>query len=154
VSTSCVVFQVNSTVTGVGATISGVTIENGLNTASSGGGISNYGTLAVTDSSLVNNVGALGDGGGIYNNGTMTVSNSSLVNNESSSGGGGIFNDTGGTMTVSNSSLSGNESVRTGRRHRQPRHANGDRQHIVGEYIGVGGRGRRDRQRRHPDHEQ
>jgi hypothetical protein len=108
------VFQVDSTVTGVGATISGVTIENGFNSTSSGGGISNYGTLAVTDSSLVKNGGGFLYGGGIYNNGTMTVSNCSLVDNESSTGGGGIFNDTGGTMTVSNSSLSGNESVGLG----------------------------------------
>jgi len=82
---ACQVFHVNS---GVTATISGLTIANGYNSA--------------------------GSGGGIYNNGTMTVSNSSLVNNESSLGGGGIFNDTGGTMTVSNSSLSGNESVGLG----------------------------------------
>jgi sugar lactone lactonase YvrE len=128
---ACTVFQVNS---GVTATISGVTIENG--SSSNGGGIANTGTLTVSDSILslnssssvgggiYNLAGALtlidstlsgnlsAQGGGIYNQATLTVTNSTLSGNRSSSGGGGIFNQ--GTLTVSNSTLSGNSDSTQG----------------------------------------
>jgi hypothetical protein len=100
---ACQVFVVNTAVT---ATISGVTIENG---------ICSYSPMSPMCLS----------GGGIQNSGTLTVSNSTLSGNSAGVGelGGGIFNY-GGTLTVSNSTLSGNSGTTLGigrrRRHLQP----------------------------------
>ena len=110
------VFQVDFTVTGRGATISGVTIKDGLN-LTSGGGIYNEGTLTVSKSTVSGNFAVpppLGTsytcGGGIYNQGRLTVSNSTVSENgadsDNSSAGGGICNE--GTMVVSNSIISDN----------------------------------------------
>jgi len=118
---ACQVFVVNTAVT---ATISGVTIENGICSYSpmspmclSGGGIQNSGTLTVSNSTLSGNSAGVGElGGGIFNDnsGTLTVSNSTLSGNSggvhTSTGGGGIFNNPGGTVTVSNSTLSANSA--------------------------------------------
>jgi hypothetical protein len=118
---ACRVFQIDS---GVTATLSGMTIENGSVTCDdkdigslcySGGGILNSGTLTVSNSTLSNNSAvqlAGSRGGAIFNdNGTLTVSNSTLAGN-SAAGGGGIFNAyNSGTVTVSNSTLSGNSAV-------------------------------------------
>jgi CSLREA domain-containing protein len=74
-----------------GAThIVNLTIANG-NSASVGGGISNHGTLTVTNSTFSGN-GAVFGGGGIFNAilGTLTVTNSTFSGN-SASVGGGIF---------------------------------------------------------------
>jgi hypothetical protein len=54
----------------VNSTISG-------NTASTGGGVHNYATLTVTNSTITNN-----DGGGIYSDGTTTVHNTIIAGNE------------------------------------------------------------------------
>ena len=157
-ATACQVFVVNAAVT---ATISGVTIENGICTNSpiclSGGGIQNSGTLTVSNSTLSGNSAGVGElGGGIFNSsgGTLTVSNSTLSGNSggvyTSNGGGGIFND-GGTLTVSNSTLSAN-SADPRRRHLQRRHADNEQQHPVDQH-----RRRRPRRRylqhRHPNDE-
>lgn len=92
---------------GVSATISGVTIENGSSSSfNRGSGISNEGTLSVSNSTLSGNSGSLG--GGIFNGGTLTLSNSTLSGNFVSNNGGGILND--GTLTVNNSTLSGNSA--------------------------------------------
>jgi hypothetical protein len=118
---ACQVFVVNAAVT---ATISGVTIENGICSNSpichSGGGIQNSGTLTVSNSTLSGNSAGVGElGGGIFNSsgGTLTVSNSTLSGNSggvyTSNAGGGIFND-GGTLTVSNSTLSANSADQGG----------------------------------------
>jgi len=45
-----------------------------------GGGISNYGTLTITDSTIAGNGCGL-SGGGIYNFGTLTITNSTVSNN-------------------------------------------------------------------------
>jgi hypothetical protein len=95
--------------------ISGLTIANGDVGDGYGGGISNYGTLTVSNSILFGNTADVAHaldnsyGGGIYNAGTLTVSNSTLsVNtlNGLNIYGGGIYN--AGTLTVSNSTLAGN----------------------------------------------
>ena len=79
-------------------TISGLTIEDGLGVipvphgpASNGGGIFNFGTLTVKDSTVTNNA-ALGSGGGIYNAGTLTIKDSSVSDNTAGEAGGGIYN--------------------------------------------------------------
>ncbi len=124
--------QVFSVGTGVSVTIAGLTIAHG--SSSAGGGIDNYGTLTVSDSTLSSNSasnlgGAIvnegkltvkdstlssnegkGSGGGIYNFGTLTITDSTLSRN-SANAGGGIYND--GTLTISDSTLSSN-SANTG----------------------------------------
>ena len=104
---------------GITATISGVTIENGR-TSIFGGGIYNGGTLTVTNSTLSGNSAGTGAGagGGIWNDygATATVSNSTFSGNTASGStastgagaGGGIYN--GGTLTVTNSTFSGNST--------------------------------------------
>src|SRR5229473_3483470 len=99
---------------GVTATIQDMTIQNGSAPAFGGGGILNYGTLTLSNSTLSGN-SATYDGGGILNNGrgTVTISNSRLSGNSASGGyyasGGGIFNS--GTATISNSTLSDNRAT-------------------------------------------
>jgi predicted outer membrane repeat protein len=111
------VFVVES---GVTATISALTIENG-SVAIGGGGINNTGTLTVTDS-IISDSSATHDGGGIYSDGTLTITNSSVSDNSTTGsaivtgggntggGGGGIYNDSGGSLTITNSSVSNNDA--------------------------------------------
>ena len=73
-----------------------------------GGGICNYGTLTVQNSTFADNSATgRGIGGGIFNQGTLTVLSSSFTGN-SSSNGGGINNNVRGTLTMVNTTLSGN----------------------------------------------
>ena len=91
------VVTVNAGVTGV--TLHDLTIENGAD------GISNSGTLTLTDSTVSGNSGP-----GIFNEGggPMTVIDSTITKNSNSPGfGGGIENNTG-TITVIASTISGN----------------------------------------------
>ena len=80
--------------------------------ASTGGGIYNYGTMTVADSTISGNTAITDLGGGIYNHsGTMTVTDSTISGNKATSSGargGGIYNY--GTMTVTGSTISGNTS--------------------------------------------
>jgi uncharacterized repeat protein (TIGR02543 family) len=121
---------------GITATISGLTIEDG--NASSGGGIYNKGTLTLTNSTLSSNTASNGwgagllaavgsqtnvvdstfsdnlasiDGGGIFNYGTLTVSASTFSGDKAINGdGGGIYNFYQETMSVRNSTLSDNSA--------------------------------------------
>ncbi|NOT55931.1 MAG: hypothetical protein HOP18_15135 [Deltaproteobacteria bacterium] len=88
--------------------ISGLTIRNG--SGDFGGGISNAGTVTVSNSTFSGN-SATFEGGGIFNGpaGTVAVSNSTFSGNSADSDGGGIFNSFG-TVTVSNSTFSGNSA--------------------------------------------
>ena len=113
------IFGVNS---GVTATISGLTIEDGTN-----GGISNAGTLTVADCLIRSNKGGgvvnggnltvvnsvLSDneadvGGAINNTGTAAITNSTILHNSAKTGG-GIYND--GSVTITNSSITGNTAT-------------------------------------------
>jgi len=99
--------------TGVTATISGVTIENGHGVTSGsfsqGGGIFNYGSLTVADTTVSDNSADFG--GGIYSNGTLTVSNSTVSDNTASNGwGGGVLSDSGATSTITDSTVADNNS--------------------------------------------
>jgi uncharacterized protein YjbI with pentapeptide repeats len=91
------------------ATLDGLTITGG--NALYGGGILNFGTATVANSTLSGNT-ANYRGGGISNFGTATVTNSTLSGN-SAFGGGGIYSGGSGdfaTATVTNSTLSGNSA--------------------------------------------
>jgi len=109
------------------ATVRGSTFTN--NTASHfGGGISNSGTLTVSDSTFTGN--SSGFGGGISNiqtitstgivPATLTVSDSTFTGNSTFTGigtsafGGGLGNGIGGTATVSDSTFTSNSAVKGG----------------------------------------
>jgi hypothetical protein len=78
------------------------------NTASLGGGILNDGgTLTLANSTVSENTALLG--GGISNQGTVTLANSTVSENGGGDGG-GIFN-AGGTLTLTNSTVSGNDGA-------------------------------------------
>ena len=93
---------------GVNVGISGMTIANGLTSASgSGGGINNHGTLVLSGATITGNQAS--DGGGIYNDGTATVRHSIIFRNQPNlvQSGGGIYNS--GTLTVSDTRISSNQ---------------------------------------------
>lgn len=76
--------------------------------AEQGGGVMNYGTLAVTDSVVVRDNKAK-DGGGIYNRGTLTLSgNSSVSQNEAKDDGGAVYNDEGSVTMSGQAKLTNN----------------------------------------------
>jgi hypothetical protein len=90
---------------GVTATLSGLTISHGSahNEGDFGGGIVNYGTVTVSDSTIAFDSAYLG--GGINNLGTMTVSDSTISNDSAGLDGGGIDNNYLNTLTVSDSTI-------------------------------------------------
>lgn len=82
------------------------------NSAVNGGGVRNYGTLTIYNSTLINNTSGLG-GGGIYNSGVVTINSSTLSSNStlySYATGGGITNSNGGTLILNNCTLSNNSA--------------------------------------------
>ncbi len=109
------VFTISS---GVVVSMSGLNIRHGRITSTSyyGGGISNNGTLTITDSEINNNT-AGGGGGGIDNVGTTTAQRISVYNNTVSYMGGGLLNNyniaAGGYFVVENSTVYGNRQTST-----------------------------------------
>ncbi len=102
-------YRILTVASGVTASISGLTITNG---AADGGGISNSGTLTVSNSTISGNTAIFsGSGGGVLNSGTLTVDNSTISGNSAGIGG-GISG--GGIMTISNSTISGNVASNLG----------------------------------------
>ena len=103
------VFQVNA---GASLTLNALTISNGFGSPNAnfggnvGGGIANFGTLNISNSTLSGNAAQFG--GGILNEGTVSINNSTLSGNAVYFDGGGLYNDNGGTVNISNSTLSGN----------------------------------------------
>lgn len=113
------------------ATVSGVTIQNGLvdQIGSAGAGVVNFGALVLEDVAVSDNHADISSdslnpapsGGGILNQGTMTIRRSSVSANSvetsqtAASGatiamarGGGLFNT--GTLTIERSTISGNST--------------------------------------------
>jgi hypothetical protein len=101
-------FSVNS---GVAFTVQDVTIADGKGSLPAAGGITNFGTVTVTNGTFTGN-SADADGGGISNFGTLTVTNSTFSNNAVPRQGAGILNY--GTLTVINSTFTGNSADRGG----------------------------------------
>jgi len=100
---------------GITVALTRLTLQDGNAGGGDGGGISNQGTLTLTQCILSGNhadnspVG----GGGIFNDGTLTLNQSTLSGNHADngpggSGGGGIRNN--GTLTLNQSTLSGNHA--------------------------------------------
>lgn len=76
------------------------------------GGITNHGTLTISNSIISGNATA-GDGGGIYNDGTLTLTGS-IVDSNSALEGGGIVNSLNSTLTITNSTFSNNTGIPAG----------------------------------------
>lgn len=93
------VFNVNSGI----VSVSNLTVQNGFS-GLKGGGISNSGTLTVTNSAISGNSATFG--GGIDNAGSLSVINSTIEGNSVSNLGGGIYNN--GTLTVTTSTIATN----------------------------------------------
>jgi hypothetical protein len=111
------VLAINS---GVTVNITGVTIENGSvrggsKLDESGGGILNFGTLSIDQSTISDNRAAAG-GGGIANHGTLTITNSTVSRNQAAYGGGILTQSAPNlaTLTMINSTVSGNLAVSSG----------------------------------------
>jgi parallel beta-helix repeat protein len=114
------IFEVDGA--GTTATLSGMTISNGIGVRFSngypfgggdyydgtGGGVLNFGRLTISGCTLSGNRAGGGPGGAIANFGTLAVSGCTLSNNSAFAEGGGIYNASGGTVTVSGCTLSGN----------------------------------------------
>ncbi|MEO0853318.1 MAG: choice-of-anchor Q domain-containing protein, partial [Cyanobacteria bacterium J06648_11] len=81
------------------------------NSANFGAGIGNLGTIAIANSSITGNFGS--HGGGLYSNQSASVTNSTLSGNSASARGGAIYNRYG-TIDVINSTISGNTAVNGG----------------------------------------
>jgi hypothetical protein len=107
------VFQVNS---GITATLSALTIEDGNAGSGNGGGLLNMGKAILDGVRLTGNNAR--HGAGIYSSGNLTVQNSTLDNNGAfsnfSGSGGGIYNASFGVATLSNSTISGNSAWNQG----------------------------------------
>ena len=69
--------------------LDGLTIQDGLASFASGGGVLNNGTTHITDSVVTNNSAPGGFGGGICNNGTMTIDHSTISDNHADGAGSG-----------------------------------------------------------------
>jgi parallel beta-helix repeat protein len=108
------IFQVSS---GATVIISGLTIANGSDNGTGGGGIlNNGGTVTVSNCELVNNTanGSNGGGGILNNGGTLTVSGNTFLGNQANSGNGGAINNNGGTLAVSYSTFDNNTASGNG----------------------------------------
>ena len=84
-----------------------------------GGGIQNYGTLIVSNSTFSNNTAVTEDGGALSNSGAATISNSTISGNTAGDEGGGLYTEIGdlsgiGTLEVINSTISGNSAYQYG----------------------------------------
>jgi CSLREA domain-containing protein len=92
---------------GVSVKLTSLTLRNGK-TDGTGGGLKNFGTLALTDCTVAGNSAALG-GGGIDNQGQLTLTHGTVANNSTPRLGGGIYNSHG-TLTLANSLVTGNSA--------------------------------------------
>src|SRR5439155_200400 len=92
---------------GVTATISGITIKSGSDRY--GAGVTNSGTLTLTNCTISDNHASIW-GGGIYNIfGTLTLANSTVSGNFATWAGGGTLSLT--ALTMINDTLSGNSAL-------------------------------------------
>ncbi len=86
--------------------LNNLTVADG--NAAAGGGVSNLGTLTVTNSTFSKNSATVYDGGAINNQNLLTVNYCTFTDNSAASLGGAIYNSGTGTTNVTNSTFSGN----------------------------------------------
>lgn len=113
------VLQVGTDASGlVAATISGVTIHYGGNTAGGNGtGILVYTSgslLTLNDSSVADNAASSGGGSGIVIEGTVTLNDSAVADNTAAASGGGIVVASGATLTAIRTAIRDNTSGSNG----------------------------------------
>ena len=95
--------------------VNGLTIASG--SQQYGGGLLNFGTLTVTNTTFANNTASTNGGGGIYNVGVLTVSSCSFTGNAvvtNASAGGAIDNISSGSATITNCTFTGNTANSSG----------------------------------------
>jgi len=97
-------FRILAVAIGGDLTLDNVRLRNGNLPTNNGGGISNAGSLTVSNSTISGN--SADYGGGIGGQGTLTVINSLITGNRSVHDGAGI--NSGGTLEVTSSTFSGN----------------------------------------------
>ena len=100
--------RVFNIVSGADATITGVNITGGGNSA-----ILNNSALTINNSALFNNTSG-GNGGAILNNGTLTTTNTTIAGNSAQGNGGAIFNSPTATLSSLNSTIVGNVATAGG----------------------------------------
>jgi hypothetical protein len=97
-----------------------VLVENSTitgNVSADGGGIFNYGSLVVKNSTIIfNSTDEVQPGGGILNVGSAEIVNSTIAKNSGGflGGGGGLFNSSSGRVSIINSTIRENISSRLG----------------------------------------
>jgi hypothetical protein len=97
-------YRIFTVPTGATVGISGLTVSDGQDS-----GISNAGTLTLSNATLRDN--SAGEGGGLYNSGTATVAACTFTGNHGDWSGSALYNI--GTLTLSNSTVSGNICLST-----------------------------------------
>ncbi|HEX9001081.1 MAG TPA: putative Ig domain-containing protein, partial [Blastocatellia bacterium] len=100
-------FRIFSIGSGKTVAISGLTIANGY-VSTDGGGITNFGSLTITDCAIRDNYA--NGGGGILNVAILNMSNSTLSGNSAGFDGAGVYN-INGTASLTNCTISANTSV-------------------------------------------
>ncbi len=100
------IFHIRNSAT---VTISGITIQNGVETGSGGAGVrvEASSTLNLSDTTVTNNDGTGGDGGAAHVHGTLHLDRV-LVSNNSADAGGGIYYHGADGGSLTNVTLSGN----------------------------------------------
>ena len=97
--------------------ISRVAIRNGNSGTDAGGGISNFGELALNESTVTANESTTNCGGGIYSDGgggdSATITNSTISGNSAVCSA-GIGNQSPGVVTIVDSTISGNTASGSG----------------------------------------
>ncbi len=106
-------FRIFNVASGVTANLSNLTITNG-NSPTNGGGISNLGTLTVTNSTVAGNAAATSGGGIVNFGGSLTVTSSTVSGNTTATNGGAISSVNQGPLVVTNSTISGNSAAAVG----------------------------------------
>jgi hypothetical protein len=99
--------------------ISGLTIAGGSATVGStnyGGGLLNFGTLAVSNSVFSGNTAGSSGGGAVYNVGALTLTNDTFTGNSVTSGGAGagVNNIGSATLQVNHCNFTGNSATAGG----------------------------------------
>lgn len=100
------IFLVNS---GNTVAMNGLIINNGFAFEANGGGLTNNGTLTITNCIISNNQSS-NDGGGILNNSVMAISNSTISNNTTLNFYGGGIEHSGTSLNISGSTFTGNSA--------------------------------------------